>query len=85
MAKWTEFGPDWQQMLDQARSIEYLKMAEAARLRGQFDSWTEERRGDRIRLAYAVIEKYVSLRASCIIDLEAYYRIFNWRVIDGPP
>jgi hypothetical protein len=26
----------------------------------------------KLRLAYAVIEKYVSFQASCIIDLEAY-------------
>jgi hypothetical protein len=82
IAKWAEFVPDWQQMLDEWPPIEYFKMNEAARLIGQFDSWSEQRRDERVRLAYGAIEKHVVYQVSCIIDLEPFYRLFNPSVIE---
>jgi hypothetical protein len=62
IAKWAEFVPDWQQMLNERPPIDYFKMNEAARLIGQFNSWSEERRDGRVRLAYGVIEKHLCIR-----------------------
>jgi hypothetical protein len=77
IARWADFVPHWQGMLDMLPAIKYFKMNEAARGRGQFRGWSEERRKERVALAYSTIENYVEFQVSCIIHLEPFFRIFT--------
>lgn len=76
--QWKAFNDEWQQMLDMKPSIKYFKMNEAAKARGQFLYWSEERITERVQRAYKVIEEIgIPLQASVIIRLDAFYEIFT--------
>jgi hypothetical protein len=73
-------------MLDMPCRIEYFKMNEAscapAAPKKQFAGWSRERTDERVAIAYGVAEKHVSFQVSCIVDLEAFYRIFEEPVFE---
>jgi hypothetical protein len=72
-----EFVPRWNAMLAMPPGLDYFKMNDAARLQGQFDSWSEQRRDERVALAYKIIEECIPFQVSVIIQLEPYSRIFR--------
>jgi hypothetical protein len=76
-SKWADFVSDWDAMLAMRPPIEYFKMNEAARFKGQFESWSEQRRDERVALAYKTIEQHISYQVSVIIHLEPFYRLFT--------
>lgn len=77
IATWAEFVPHWDAMLEMPPRLEYFKMNEAAKLKGQFESWSEARRDERVALAYKTIEEHIPYQVSVIVDLEPFYRTFT--------
>jgi hypothetical protein len=77
ISTWAEFVPHWDAMLEMPPRLEYFKMNEAAKLRGQFVSWSETRRDERVALAYKTIEEHIPHQVSVILELEPYSRIFT--------
>src|SRR5262249_42871513 len=57
--------------------LEYFKMNEAARLKGQFEHWSEKRRDERVARAYKIIEERIPYQVSVVLELEPYHRIFT--------
>jgi hypothetical protein len=64
-------------MLAMRPRLDYFKMNEAAKLEGQFDSWSEQRRSERVAIAYKVIEEHVPYQVSVVLELEPYFRLFT--------
>jgi Protein of unknown function (DUF3800) len=63
--RWIDFSDEWQGALDEPPKLEYFKMKEAARLRGQFDKsrgWNESERDRRIASLTGIITKYAQIR-----------------------
>jgi hypothetical protein len=77
ISTWAEFVPHWDAMLGMAPRLEYFKMNEAARLKGQFESWNETRRNERVALAYKTIEERIPYQVSVILELDPYHQIFT--------
>jgi hypothetical protein len=77
ISTWVEFVPHWDAMLEMPPRLEYFKMNEAARRTGQFDSWSEKRRDERVAIAYKTIEERIPYQVSVILELEPYHRIFT--------
>lgn len=81
--EWTAFAVEWQHALDEPPSLEYFKMSEAARLRGQFDKgrgWTESKRDDRLISLARVIRKHARVRVSAWLrheDFEAHIKTIH--------
>lgn len=55
---WAIFSDEWQACLDAYPRIKYFKMAEAAKLRGQFFGLTEEQRDNKLRALRAVLNRH---------------------------
>jgi hypothetical protein len=77
ISTWAEFVPHWDAMLEMRPRLEYFKMNDAATLRGQFVSWSESRRDERVALVYKTIEEHIPYQVSVILELEPYGRIFT--------
>jgi hypothetical protein len=77
ISTWSEFVPHWDVMLEMPPRLEYFKMNEAARLGGQFEFWSEERRDERVSIAYKTIEERIPYQVSVVLELEAYHRIYT--------
>jgi hypothetical protein len=77
ISDWVDFVPHWDAMLAMPPRLEYFNMNEAARLRGQFYSWSETRRNERVALAYKTIEERIAYQVSVILELEPYSQIFT--------
>jgi hypothetical protein len=77
ISTWAEFVPHWDATLEMPPRLDYFKMNEAATLRGQFDSWSESRRDERVALAYKAIEEHIPYQVSVILELEPYHQIFT--------
>jgi hypothetical protein len=73
--RWQDFTEQWKLMLGKKPDIEYFKMNDAQKLRGQFRGWSEKDRDERVRAAYRTIEDHVSFQVSCIVDIEALHKI----------
>ena len=82
VVNWLEFVPEWQAMLDMPLRLDYFKMNETANLDGQFDGWSDQRRDERVALAFKIIEQHAKFKVSCIIHLEPFYRIFNSDLVE---
>lgn len=85
VVKWLDFVPEWQAMLDMKPGIDYFKMNEAEKLCGQFKGWSEQRRDERVALAYKTVEQFASFQVSCIINLRDFYRIFDPAITGASP
>jgi len=75
--RWTAFSKEWRAALDDAPSIDYFKMAEAANLsaKGQFDrrlGWTEAKRDTKLKLLTGVIVRHIELKVNCSVDKAAF-------------
>ncbi len=73
--KWRRFSDEWRRMLDMRSPIAYFKMNEAATLAGQFLHWSEKLRDERVAIAYGIVEEYVDLQLSCVIELKHFDRL----------
>jgi hypothetical protein len=71
--EWMKFSDAWDQALKMPPVLGYFKMNEAVRLKGQFAGWTEERRDERLRLLYSIIEDHVAAAVLCIMPFKAFY------------
>jgi hypothetical protein len=77
-ATWADkFVPAWNEMLNMRPRIDYFKMSEVDRLQGQFQFWSEQRRDERVALAYKIIEEHIPYQVSIVLELESYRRIFT--------
>jgi hypothetical protein len=56
--KWAAFSEAWSQHLKQGPSIRYLKMNEAAKLRGEFRSWEPEERDRKLAGCVQIIKQF---------------------------
>lgn len=75
--QWAAFSDQWQAVLDQSPKLDYFKMNEAFRLRGQFDrrrGWTEEIRDRRIADFTDTIRAHAMVRVSASIQHADYAR-----------
>jgi hypothetical protein len=75
--QWAAFSDQWQAVLDQSPKLEYFKMNEAFRLRGQFDTrrgWTEENRDRRVMEFTEIIRDHAIVRVSASIQHADYTR-----------
>jgi hypothetical protein len=75
--RWAAFSKEWRGALDDAPSINYFKMAEAANLsaKGQFArrlGWTEANRNAKLELLTGVIVRHVELKVNCSVDKVAF-------------
>lgn len=69
---WKLFSEEWQNLLDEAPSIKYLKMREAESRRGEFWGWTPEARDQKL-LAFAnLIKKNAMIGLASIVSNQAY-------------
>jgi hypothetical protein len=76
---WALFSDAWHEELQATPSIDYLKMAEANSLRGQFDrrkGWTKQKRDEKLHCLASVISHSkpmlsfeISLSLACLNDL----------------
>ncbi|MGD1156563.1 MAG: DUF3800 domain-containing protein [Terriglobia bacterium] len=71
--QWAEFSTAWKQHLRESPSIAYFKMAEAAKLGGEFRFWKHADRDRKLRGCVEVIKRYPPQHAiHCTIDLDAF-------------
>jgi hypothetical protein len=56
--KWAEFSDAWRECLRESPSIQYLKMREAAKFKGQFRFWKAEERDNKLARCAEVIKKF---------------------------
>jgi hypothetical protein len=79
-ANWVALASEWQAALDTPPKLDYFKMNEAARLKGQFDpqnGWDEAKRDDRLISFTRIIRKYVGIRIHakiCHADFDAHIK-----------
>ena len=71
--QWAEFSTAWKKHLRESPSIAYFKMAEAAKLGGEFRFWKHADRDRKLRGCVEVIKRYAAQHAiHCTMDLEAF-------------
>jgi hypothetical protein len=73
--EWAKFSDAWDEELAKPPKLQYFKMAEAARLRGEFDrskGWDEATRDARVLSFARIIRKYARIR------LSAWIRHADW-------
>jgi hypothetical protein len=71
--QWAEFSNAWQTQLTGSPSIRYLKMADAAKLNGQFRFWKPGERDDKLKGFSEIIKRYTPQKAiHATIDLGAF-------------
>jgi hypothetical protein len=75
--KWLRFCDHWQRMLDMPMRLAYFKMNEAATLSGEFSHWSQQRRDERVCLAYSILEEHVDLQLSCVIQVKHFDRLMR--------
>jgi len=71
--EWIGFADEWKAVLDAHPKIEYFKMREAARLKGQFRKFTPDARNRKLLDLLAVIKRLqIVFRVECVVWLKAY-------------
>ena len=73
--EWRLFDDAWAEELSAKPSIEYLKMAEANGLRGQFGGWSAGARDEKLRGLTRVIRHFKPLSFEMSISREQFYRL----------
>jgi hypothetical protein len=77
-AAWEAFSDEWQTLLDKSPGLDYFKMSEAARLRGQFDKsrgWTEALVAERLSELINVVRRYALFGVCVSVDKKAFFNI----------
>ncbi|MFZ0963171.1 MAG: hypothetical protein WAO35_20095, partial [Terriglobia bacterium] len=71
--QWAEFSTAWKQHIRGSPSIAYFKMAEAAKLGGEFRSWKHTDRDRKLRGCVEIIKRYAPQHAIyCTIDSDSF-------------
>jgi hypothetical protein len=74
--QWAAFSDAWKSYLDEPPSLQYLKMNEAAKLKGEFRGWTDEQRDRKLRGLVEIIKRFPPSKAIyALIDLIAWEEI----------
>jgi hypothetical protein len=75
--KWADFSDSWQVAMHAPPPIEYLKMAEAQNLRGQFRGWSAADRDAKVLLLAKTIRRYRPWSVECSVSREEFRRILK--------
>jgi len=75
--QWADFSINWQTALHESPRIDYFKMQEAAKLKGQFGRWKRETRDAKLRRLLAVLNSYELDFISVSLDVTAFYEIIS--------
>jgi hypothetical protein len=70
--RWAEFSAKWVRWLQAEPRIEYLKMNEAVKLKGQFQSFTAEERNQKLRGGVAILKQYPQQAIQVSVDVADY-------------
>ena len=70
--RWAEFSEAWQRHLTTAPKIRYLKMAEAAKLNGQFRFWKPKARDEKLAGCVEILKTFAQRAIHVTIDLPAF-------------
>ena len=74
---WAEFSEAWDRELRRKPSINYLKMAEAQNLRGQFRHWKVEQKDKKLRRLADVIRRYNPASYEFSVSRTAFENIYK--------
>jgi len=72
MEDWNSFSDNWQRVLDEPPTIDYLKMREAAKLEKQFRRWRATQRDAKLRRLIAVLRAYNVVALASFINQRDY-------------
>lgn len=65
---WLTFADEWRNALNGPPKLDYFKMNEAHRLKGQFEGWDEPERDDRVLKLAEIAAKHASLTVGVLIS-----------------
>jgi hypothetical protein len=69
---WARLSEIWKQTLAASPSIKYLKMAEAAKPKGQFRGWSQKERNDKLAAFVEVLKQFPLKAIQVTIDIAAF-------------
>ena len=73
---WAQFSEEWSTWLNTPPKIEYLKMAEAAKLKGQFQHFDATQRNDKLKECVAIIKRHLPQWAIHVtVDIGEWWRV----------
>ncbi len=69
---WVIFSDAWQSCLDESPSIQYFKMYEAAKRKGEFYGFSETERDNKVRKLCEVIANTGIMEHNCVVKLDDF-------------
>jgi hypothetical protein len=76
-ATFVSFANDWQAVLREEPTLEYVKGKEANSLSGQFAGWTKEQRDERLARFIGLIRKHDLIALSLVVGYRGFNRILR--------
>ncbi len=69
---WSHFSDQWKEVLDEAPSIRYFKMREAASLTGEFEGFSDPDRNEKLRKLCNIIANASLMELYCVVKLDDF-------------